>query len=398
MGKLFYMNYLGDKEYIDEHSDEYSDEYSDPDDFGLLPSDYEYDSDDFDFESFPKWSQNIKDEFLINSTKELYNSIFQSRNINELYLLETWNAHRKITRTTSENSFLWEGETINSSSKINFSHIDIDKKNLSKPKAKISDFEIGRPIGSGTFGTIYLARAKNNHELIVSIKVSRRRKITKHRSEQLSEEIYHLNQLNHENIISFFDYFYDRKKIYIVTEYGCCGDLYEELCNKFPYFFTEKESSKIISQVALAIKECHENNIVHRDIKPENLVWTIGRKLKLIDFGWSTTDKNSILNGVCGTLYCIPPEVLRGDSYDRSVDIWALGVLLYELVSGATPFEDENEDITRSNIERINFKFPSHFSDNLKDLLKCIFQKDPKNRPNIYQFLSHRWFNSIKNV
>lgn len=264
-------------------------------------------------------------------------------------------------------------------------------KNLNtNNRACIDDFEFGEKLGSGACGEIHLARVKKDHKMIVAIKAINKKKYGKKINiEKILNEVDVLMMLNHPNIISFFDFFEDKKKYYIITEYSKNGDLYDIMAKKRQ--FSEKEAAKIIFQIAQGVKKCHDNNIIHCDIKTENIV-KIGDKYKLIDFGFSTKcNKNEITkNSLVGTIEYIPPESFYG-SYSLSNDIWAIGVLIYELITMETPFFDEEDQIMKDNIKFLDYKMPNYFSNNLKNLLESIFC--PRNeRINIDQLLQSSWF------
>ena len=375
--------------------------------FQILGSDCSYSSDDFGSEDdrFPSWIKDITQSQLLQSTKQLYDQHFRPREISEITvesLLKRSSKKLRTKTTLRQNSSKLDIDSINNN--INNNNITINNSEniqnneikLEASTARISDFEIGKPVGAGKFGTIYLARAHKNRDLIVAIKVMHRKRLSESHLVQLVREISHLNALRHENIISLFDFFYDARKVYIITEYANGGDLYHSLCAKRK--FNENEAANIIKQAAFAIKVCHEKDIVHRDIKPENFVFGAGNKLKLIDFGWSAPCKkseNDRRTSLCGTLDYLAPEIVMGKSYHHPIDIWCLGVLLFELLSGSPPFEDQDVQITKLNIKYASLRYPSHFSTEVIDFLKCILIPNPNDRLSIDELISHSWINSF---
>jgi aurora kinase len=143
---------------------------------------------------------------------------------------------------------------------------------------------------------------------------------------------------------------------------------------------------------AQALKYCHQRNVIHRDIKPENLLLDGAGNLKIADFGWSclTTKPRQTF---CGTLDYLAPEMVVGTAYDHSVDIWSLGVLLYECLVGKAPFEGATHDATFARITRDVVVFPPHLklADDAKDLLRGILVKDPKQRLSLDEILESPW-------
>ncbi|XP_060060364.1 aurora kinase B isoform X3 [Erinaceus europaeus] len=149
----------------------------------------------------------------------------------------------------------------------------------------INDFEIGRPLGKGKFGNVYLAREKKS-QFIVALKVLFKSQIEKEGVEhQLRREIEIQAHLQHPNILRLYNYFYDRQRIYLILEYAPRGELYKELqrCRTFD----EQRTATIMEELADALMYCHGKKVIHRDIKPENLLLGLQGELKIADFGWS---------------------------------------------------------------------------------------------------------------
>lgn len=179
----------------------------------------------------------------------------------------------------------------------------------------MTDFDIGRPLGKGKFGNVYLAREKSS-KYIVALKVLFKSQLQKYGVEhQLRREIEIQSHLRHPNILRLYGYFYDNKRVFLILEYAAKGELYKELRKdgKFPEsrasqvsLFKEKGSSKInvhivfsyclkkyIHQLAKALYYLHRRHVIHRDIKPENLLLGINGELKIADFGWSVHAPNT---------------------------------------------------------------------------------------------------------
>lgn len=140
--------------------------------------------------------------------------------------------------------------------------------NTNTPKWKLSDFEIGKPLGSGKFGMVYLAREKQS-KFIVALKVLTKKQLANANCEhQLRREIEIQTNLRHPNILRLFGYFYDDKRIYLILEYAPQGELYNRMMKVGQ--FSEPVTAKYIFELAQALRYMHERNVVHRDIKPEN--------------------------------------------------------------------------------------------------------------------------------
>ncbi|PNH03172.1 Aurora kinase A [Tetrabaena socialis] len=149
----------------------------------------------------------------------------------------------------------------------------------------IDDFDIGKPLGKGKFGNVYLAREKQS-KFIVALKVLFKSQLQQSNVEhQLRREIEIQAHLRHPNILRLYGYFYDKEKVYLILEYAARGELYKELvrCNTFD----EAKSATYILSLARALHYCHTKHVIHRDIKPENLLVGLNGELKISDFGWS---------------------------------------------------------------------------------------------------------------
>lgn len=258
-------------------------------------------------------------------------------------------------------------------------------------KWSLDDFEIGKPLGRGKFGAVYLAREKAS-KYIVAIKVLHKSQLLKAGVEhQLRREIEIQSHLRNRNILRMYGYFYDAKRIYLILEYSPGGELYKKLTHKGR--FPEKISARYICDLALALDYCHNKHVIHRDIKPENLLIGAHSEIKIADFGWSVHAPTSRRNTLCGTLDYLPPEMVEGRDHDHQVDIWSLGVLLYEFLYGCPPFEAEGHSATYRRISRVDLVFPQKpaISDDAKDIISRLLVKEPKRRMKLKDIPQHPW-------
>lgn len=138
---------------------------------------------------------------------------------------------------------------------------------------------------------------------------------------------------------------------------------------KFKFIF---RTAKYIYQLADALKYCHSKKVIHRDIKPENLLLGRDGELKIADFGWSVHAPSSRRDTLCGTLDYLPPEMVFGNSHDHSVDLWGVGVLCYECLTGNPPFVTKSYDETYKKIMKAQYTFPSYVSDGARDLISKV--------------------------
>jgi len=266
----------------------------------------------------------------------------------------------------------------------------------------LKDFEVGRPLGKGKFGNVYLARTKEFH-IPVALKILFKSQVSKCNVEhQVIREIEIQSHLKHPNILRLHNYFHDDKRIYLILEYALNGELYKHL--QAEKKFDEPRTAKYIYQVCDALNYCHQNNVIHRDIKPENILMDQNGDLKIADFGWSIKSNKNRMT-LCGTLDYLPPEMVSAKDHGKEVDYWAVGVLCYEFLCGKPAFETETSKQTYALIQTAKYTFPQHVSADAQHLIKRLLVVDPLKRLNFVQVMRHRWvrtlysknqFNSIK--
>jgi len=253
----------------------------------------------------------------------------------------------------------------------------------------LSDFDIGKPLGNGKFGNVYLAREKQS-KFVVALKVLFKSQLKKSGVEhQLRREIEIQSHLRHHNILRLYGYFYDQNRVYLILEYAAKGELYKELqkCKRF----TEKRAAHYIAAIAHALSYLHKKHIIHRDIKPENLLIDLNDNVKIADFGWSVHAPHDRRKTLCGTLDYLPPEMIERVPHNHYVDIWSLGVLCYEFLTGKPPFESEGHDETYRRITNVELSFPVYMSKEAKDLISKLLVKEPTERIKLHEVLQHPW-------
>ncbi|THH09837.1 hypothetical protein EW145_g1727 [Phellinidium pouzarii] len=252
-------------------------------------------------------------------------------------------------------------------------------------------FEIGRPLGKGKFGRVYMVRTKCEPQYILALKCLYKSEIVESKVEkQIRREIEIQQNLRHPHILRLYGYFHDEKRIFLMLEFAGKGELYKQL-NKAGSF-SEKRSSRYIDQMADALSYLHSKHVIHRDIKPENLLLGIKGELKIGDFGWSVHAPGNRRKTLCGTLDYLPPEMVLGKEHNEKVDYWALGVLTFEFLCGMPPFEDmAGHNATYKRIAKVDLKIPSKVSVAAKDLIQRLLQFEPEKRLPLSDVLQHPW-------
>lgn len=234
-------------------------------------------------------------------------------------------------------------------------------------------FEIGKPLGKGKFGRVYLARERSTG-FVCALKVLHKSELQQGKVEkQVRREIEIQSNLRHPSILRLFGHFHDSKRIFLILEFAGKGELYKHLRKE--HRFPEWKAAQYIAQMAAALKYLHKKHVMHRDIKPENILVGIHGEIKISDFGWSVHAPNNRRQTMCGTLDYLPPEMIMPGSndsyYNEKVDLWSLGVLTYEFLVGEAPFEDTMV-MTRRRIVRGEMTIPSFVSPEARDLIKRV--------------------------
>ena len=275
--------------------------------------------------------------------------------------------------------------------------------NLTQNKYTKNDFETlqDKSIGNGTFGSVWKVRNKITKE-ICAIKVINKEYIIKQNmTEQIKKEIEIMYKLNHPHIIKLLSHFEDNDDFCLIMEYASRGQLYSFI--KKQKKLNQISSKQYIKEIISAVKYLHSMNppIIHRDIKPENILIDQNGNCKLGDFGFAKyeNEENKNDDNYCGTLEYLAPETLNNlnnQNIGKSVDIWSLGILLFEMLTGRLPFKIEKDKLdlykNSNNSELWKINWTDDFPKLAKDLISRILVPDPEKRLNLDQILSHQWF------
>lgn len=257
----------------------------------------------------------------------------------------------------------------------------------------LGDYKLLGKLGNGSFGNVYQAISKNGSE--VAIKVIPKSKFQSYEDySAVTREISIMKSLSHPNIVKFFDSFQSNAEIYIVMEYCRGKNLYDFVIERER--LQETESSIIFAQIVNAVNYLHSNNLIHRDLKLSNIIIEDNMHIKLIDFGLCDFyDKNKPLTTFCGSPSYNPPESYTREPFDgKKADMWSLGVILYELVTGQHPWNIFNTQEIESQIKTASYPVPLYLSVFVIDLISRLLQIPPVNRLDPPQVLNHTWITS----
>ena len=253
------------------------------------------------------------------------------------------------------------------------------------------------PIGKGTFSTIYLYENKQTKKKYALKQIYKDKIIESTNSLNIAyKEIDIHSRFIHNNIIRLYSYEENETNFNLLLEYAPNGNLFQLIQKKKS--LSENECFAYFIQTIDAIFFLHENNIIHRDIKPENLLLCNKTLIKLCDFGWSTELEIANRTTFCGTLEYMAPEIIKEEPYEKSVDIWALGILLFEMYYGYSPFKasgnlDDGTKEVLSNILNNSIVFPKEkeIDNDMKSLILSMIEKKGKKRISIKEIFEHPW-------
>lgn len=262
--------------------------------------------------------------------------------------------------------------------------------------ACLDDFERKRTLGTGSFGRVMLVRNKitNKH---YAMKILDKQKVIKLKQvEHTLNEKKILQAINFPFLVNLAYHFKDNLYLFMVLEFVPGGEMFSHLRRMGR--FTESHARFYGSQIVLTFEYLHHLEILYRDLKPENLLIDSDGYLKVTDFGFAKRVKGRTWT-LCGTPEYLAPEIILSKGYNKAVDWWALGVLIYEMAAGYPPFFADQPIQIYEKIVSGKVRFPSHFSSDLKDLLRNLLQVDLTKRygnlkNGVDDIKCHKWFGS----
>uniref|UniRef100_A0A7N6AC92 Protein kinase domain-containing protein n=1 Tax=Anabas testudineus TaxID=64144 RepID=A0A7N6AC92_ANATE len=231
----------------------------------------------------------------------------------------------------------------------------------------------------------------------VAIKIVNREKLSESVLMKVEREIAILKLIEHPHVLKLHDVYENKKYLYLVLEHVSGGELFDYLVKKGR--LTPKEARKFFRQIMSALDFCHSHSICHRDLKPENLLLDEKNNIRIADFGMASLQVgDSLLETSCGSPHYACPEVIRGEKYDgRKADVWSCGVILFALLVGALPFDDDN---LRNLLEKVKlgvFHMPHFIPPDCQNLLRGMIEVDASKRLTLEQIQKHTWYIGGKN-
>jgi len=267
-----------------------------------------------------------------------------------------------------------------------------------KGKYSLGDFEILRTLGTGSFGRVHLVQSKHNQRFY-AVKVLKKQQVVKMKQvEHTNDERKMLQEVKHPFLITLWGTFQDSKNLYMVMDFVEGGELFSLLrkSQRFP----NPVAKFYAAEVTLALEYLHSKHIIYRDLKPENLLLDRHGHLKITDFGFAKKVPD-ITWTLCGTPDYLAPEVVSSKGYNKSVDWWSLGILIFEMLCGFTPFWDGGSPMKiYENILKGRVKYPPYIHPDAQDLLQRLITADlTKRLGNLHggseDVKSHQWFAEV---
>ncbi|WPK24277.1 hypothetical protein PUMCH_001544 [Australozyma saopauloensis] len=268
---------------------------------------------------------------------------------------------------------------------------------------KIGPWKLGKTLGRGATGRVLLGVHQTTGQKAAVKVVSKSELGDDHGAQRLGQdgglpygierEIIIMKLLTHPNVLRLYDVWETSKALYLVLEYVEGGELFDLLVERGPLH--EQEAVKYFRQIILGTAYCHALGICHRDLKPENLLLDASLNVKLADFGMAALESNGkLLETSCGLPHYAAPEIVLGLKYHGAAsDVWSCGVILFALLTGRLPFDDENIRNLLLKVQAGNFEMPADLSPEAQDLIWRMLTVDPSDRISTSLVLSHRLLN-----
>nr|XP_057932919.1 serine/threonine-protein kinase BRSK2-like isoform X4 [Doryrhamphus excisus] len=260
----------------------------------------------------------------------------------------------------------------------------------------VGPYRLEKTLGKGQTGLVKLGVHCVTCQK-VAIKIVNREKLSESVLMKVEREIAILKLIEHPHVLKLHDVYENKKYLYLVLEHVSGGELFDYLVKKGR--LTPKEARKFFRQIISALDFCHSHSICHRDLKPENLLLDEKNNIRIADFGMASLQVgDSLLETSCGSPHYACPEVIRGEKYDgRKADAWSCGVILFALLVGALPFDDDN---LRNLLEKVKlgvFHMPHFIPPDCQNLLRGMIEVDASKRLTLEEIQKHTWYLAGKN-
>ena len=260
---------------------------------------------------------------------------------------------------------------------------------------KITDFTLIKELGVGSFGRVLLVQHNLTQAQYAIKAIDKRNKANIQEKPYFRREIEIMYRIHHPNVVKLFGHFEDNTYCYFIMEYIAGGNIYSYVPKNGIHTISTQQVASIIKDVISATYFLHHMYppIIHRDIKPENVLLGDNMRAKLTDFGWSNYMQGDFKRTtVCGTPIYLAPEMINNTGHDEKVDIWCIGVLLFELITGQQPWQGSDVQTVKYNISRLKINWPKQIDRTAADLISKILRYNPEERISLRNMLMHPFF------
>jgi len=259
----------------------------------------------------------------------------------------------------------------------------------------IGHYILGKTIGEGTFGKVKLGTHILTGEKVAVKILEKERIVDVADVERVAREIHILKLIQHPHVIQLYEIIETPRQLYLIMEYCSGGELFDHIVASGRV--REREACRFFHQILAGVEQIHRTNVVHRDLKPENLLLDDHRNIKIVDFGLSNTFQDGqLLKTACGSPCYAAPEMIAGQRYVPSrCDLWSCGVILFALVCGYLPFEDQNTAALYRKILNAEYQAPKFISESARDLIAGMLTTDPEQRATVSRIRAHPWYRQV---
>lgn len=270
-------------------------------------------------------------------------------------------------------------------------------RRVTRGKYSLADFEIIRTLGTGSFGRVHLVRSVHNGRYYAMKVLRKSRVVAAKQIEHTNDERRILAITHHPFITRMWGTFQDCKSVFMIMDYIEGGELFTLL--RRSRTFPNQVAKFYSAEVLLALEYLHSKNIIYRDLKPENILLARSGHIKLTDFGFAKEVETNTYT-LCGTPDYIAPEVIAFQPYNKAVDWWSFGILIYEMLAGRTPFYDSSPIKAYEKITRCHVHYPASFHPDAVSLLQGLIRKDVTYRlgnlkNGVNDIKDHPWFKEV---
>ncbi|KAI9306561.1 kinase-like domain-containing protein [Cunninghamella echinulata] len=289
------------------------------------------------------------------------------------------------TTSVSSSNSTNEIKNNNKTSSVTVTNIDDPSHPLYQHRRIVSDFEYGDILGEGSYSTVILGKDKKTNKQYAVKKLDKAHIVKNDKVKYVMIERDALSRMNHPGIVKLYWTFRDNRSLYYVLDLAPNGELYTFIRKMAPF---DIETARFYaSEILLAMEHIHNKEVIHRDIKPENILLDENMHIKITDFGSAkilSNDTENAGNGstrsFVGTAEYVSPELLRSEPTLKGADWWAFGCVLFQMISGRSPFKAATDYLIFQNIKNLDYEYPTDFPEVAKDLVEKLLVLNPEKR------------------